>query len=271
MHDRAPQIREMTGLSTGASWTDALRRRLVGPLILAVAAGFLMSATGAFGTGAAPVLQRTVYWVAEMVLGTLIAISARPLIQRTGLFHQWMWAEAAVVILVITTVGAPTIWLITTLTFAETLRGADIEFFIAPVAILSTAMTVLNYALQREPPITHAAPATAAPPRFLDRLPGHLRGAEVLAVEAEDHYLRIHTDRGQTMILMRLADAVAELEGIEGAQTHRSWWVARTAVIDAQRGEGRATLTLAGGLSAPVSRTYARALRDAGWFNGAKA
>ncbi len=230
-----------------------------------------MSATGAFGTGAAPVLHRTVYWVMQMLLGTLIALSARPLIQKTGLFHRWMWAEAAVVILVITTVGAPTIWLITSLTFRERLIGGDIEYFIAPVAILSTAMTVLNYALQREPPTTHAAPTAAAPPRFLDRLPGQLRGAEVLAVEAEDHYLRVHTDQGQTLILMRLADAVAELEGIEGAQTHRSWWVARTAVIGAQRGEGRATLTLAGGLNAPVSRTYARALRDAGWFGVGKA
>jgi hypothetical protein len=38
---------------------------------------------------------------------------------------------------------------------------------------------------------------------------------------------------------------VAELEGIEGAQTHRSWWVAKAAVRDAKRGDGRATLTLA--------------------------
>ena len=65
---------------------------------------------------------------------------------------------------------------------------------------------------------------------------------------------------------MRLSDAVAELEGIEGAQTHRSWWVARTAVEGAQRGDGRATLSLKGGVEAPVSRAYAKALREAGWF-----
>jgi DNA-binding LytR/AlgR family response regulator len=65
---------------------------------------------------------------------------------------------------------------------------------------------------------------------------------------------------------MRLADAVAELEGVEGAQTHRSWWVAKDAILDARRGEGRATLNLRGGIEAPVSRTYARSLREAGWF-----
>jgi len=47
---------------------------------------------------------------------------------------------------------------------------------------------------------------------------------------------------------------------------HRSWWVARDAVTDARRGDGKATLTLANGVEAPVSRAYAKALREAGWF-----
>jgi DNA-binding LytR/AlgR family response regulator len=65
---------------------------------------------------------------------------------------------------------------------------------------------------------------------------------------------------------MRLGDAVAELEGIEGAQVHRSWWVARDAITDAQRGDGRATLKLRDGAEVPVSRTYARVLRESGWI-----
>lgn len=65
---------------------------------------------------------------------------------------------------------------------------------------------------------------------------------------------------------MRFSDALDELEGLEGAQTHRSWWVARDAVQAVSRGDGRATLTLEGGLNAPVSRRYAKALRDTGWY-----
>jgi len=65
---------------------------------------------------------------------------------------------------------------------------------------------------------------------------------------------------------MRLGDALAELEGLEGAQTHRSWWVSRHAVVEARRADGRAVLKLKSGAEAPVSRTYARALREAGWF-----
>ncbi|MDB5460698.1 MAG: DNA-binding response regulator, partial [Caulobacteraceae bacterium] len=91
-------------------------------------------------------------------------------------------------------------------------------------------------------------------------------GGELYAVQAEDHYLRLHTSRGTDLILLRLADAVAELEGIEGAQTHRSWWVAKAAVTDVRRADGRATLTLRNGVEAPVSRSYTGALRDGGWF-----
>jgi DNA-binding LytR/AlgR family response regulator len=71
---------------------------------------------------------------------------------------------------------------------------------------------------------------------------------------------------GQDLILMRLSDAVSELEGLEGAQTHRSWWVAKDAVTGAERGDGRATLTLKDGSEVPVSRAYARTLRAEGWF-----
>ncbi|MGH7028744.1 LytTR family DNA-binding domain-containing protein, partial [Brevundimonas sp.] len=139
--------------------------------------------------------------------------------------------------------------------------------FLPPVALITAVLSALNVFLGRERPVeTHAAAPGAAPARFLDRLPPRLRGARLIAVQAEDHYLRLHTDAGSDLILMRLSDALTELEGLEGAQTHRSWWVARDAVASVARGDGRAALTLDGGSVAPVSRRYARALREAGWW-----
>ena len=131
------------------------------------------------------------------------------------------------------------------------------------VLLITAGMTAIGMALEQKTVTTEAG---EGPPRFFDRLPPRLRGAAIHAVQAEDHYLRIHTDRGSDLILMRLSDAVTELEGLEGAQTHRSWWVARDAVQDVKRGDGRATLTLDGGLVVPVSRRHARALRAAGWY-----
>jgi DNA-binding LytR/AlgR family response regulator len=101
--------------------------------------------------------------------------------------------------------------------------------------------------------------------RFLDRVPDKLKGGAIYAVQAEDHYLRIRTSKGSDLILMRLSDAIAELEGIEGAQTHR-WWVAKDGIAEVKRAEGRVALSLKDGSEAPVSRPNVRALRESGWI-----
>ena len=139
----------------------------------------------------------------------------------------------------------------------------------APAGVLQLPTVPLDQPLplaKVEAPAAPPAPEGALPPRFLTRLPSRFADAELWAVEAQDHYLRVHTSRGDDLILMRLADALVELDGLEGARTHRSWWVARDAVMGVERGDGRATLSLKGGLQAPVSRAYAKALREAGWF-----
>ena len=138
---------------------------------------------------------------------------------------------------------------------------------------VSAGIAALGWLVDRAfagPPgvVTHA-PATGAAPfsvRFLERLPPKLRGAVIYAISAEDHYLRLHTSKGADLILMRLTDAIAELEGLEGAQVHRSWWVARDAVESARREGVKLTLILKGGVEAPVSRPNIRPWREAGWY-----
>jgi DNA-binding LytR/AlgR family response regulator len=71
---------------------------------------------------------------------------------------------------------------------------------------------------------------------------------------------------GETMILMRLADAIRELAALEGLQTHRSWWVARQGLADVTKGDGRVTLKLKSGVEAPVSRANLKVVKDAGWL-----
>ena len=66
--------------------------------------------------------------------------------------------------------------------------------------------------------------------------------------------------------LPELRDAIAELDGIDGLQVHRSWWVARGAVSDVQREGRNIRLTLDTGVEAPVSRANVQVLKDAGWI-----
>lgn len=120
------------------------------------------------------------------------------------------------------------------------------------------------------PSVEAAAPAptdTASPPRatLVDRLPQQLKAAEIWALSAEDHYVRVHTALGSALILMRLTDAVACMAGVEGARVHRSWWVARAGVKDVRRRTEGGVVTLKDGTQAPVSRRHVATIEALAW------
>lgn len=275
---RQPEIRETPGglreqPPTAAHATRAAgrmsglwRRPVVRIVGFSAAVGFFLSFVSAFDTGEIPFLRRTALFLAFSVFGGFISAGA----VRWAGWLSWSrgapWRRFAFVGAVMTLVMGTAVWIVVGVADPDSFRLVLLPQYLAVSLVMSTILTGVAYAVFRPTTVTHAGPAGSAPPRFLARLPAALKGAELWAVQAEDHYLRIHSSRGSDLILMRLADAVAELDGIEGAQTHRSWWVARAAVRDVRRGEGRATLVLANGLEAPVSRSHARTLREAGWF-----
>ena len=267
MRERTDQLRKAGPAAVRASPAAAfLARRGRGLLIALVAAAF-MTAVGALGSYSMPLPVRAAYWFSLMLIGAACGEVASTLVERGGWMEEHPFLRGLAIAAGLTVPVTVIVWAMTTFVFEGSRPSLPrLLWLAAPTFLITSAMTALNYATERRPRETHAAPEGGAPPRFLDRLPAKLRGAAVFAVEAEDHYLRLHTSKGQDLILMRLADAVTELEGVEGAQTHRSWWVARSAVADARRGDGRATLTLQDGAEVPVSRTYAKALREAGWF-----
>jgi DNA-binding LytR/AlgR family response regulator len=69
---------------------------------------------------------------------------------------------------------------------------------------------------------------------------------------------RVHTDAGCELVLMRFAEAVEELERAHGYRLHRSWWAAAEAIEAVQWNRGQRRGPPGGGISAPVSRSYAR-------------
>jgi hypothetical protein len=250
------------------TFSISIDRSLIRGLLIAEGAALVLALTGAFGMDQVPLWVRLAYWCPMMLVGALWGILASRLIEKHIDLDRRPWLMAGALTALISGPTAVSVWAVTSLVFNgdRTLHLSGLPNFFVPVLIVTGTLSLLNVFLARTPVQTHAATQGAAPARFPDRLPPKLRGATIHAVESEDHYLRIHTDRGSDLILMRLSDALTELEGLEGAQTHRSWWVARDAVREVARGEGRATLTLPGGIEAPVSRRYARALRDAGWY-----
>ncbi len=242
-----------------------------------------MAFVGAFGTGGIALLPRLGYWLILMESGALIGIGASTCIRGWQRLSHRPLAEGALISLMI----ALPLTLVTTGTTAMFfgprtfgLSGA-ITMFVA-VFVVTAAITAINYLAGRTVPVVPApvaaveAPAPAPVPvpvpslpprpRLAERLPPHLRVAELIALEAEDHYVRVHTTAGSDLLLLRFTDAVAELDDLNGARTHRSWWVARSAVRSATRADGRGELTLGNGIVVPVSRSALPVLQRDGWF-----
>lgn len=101
------------------------------------------------------------------------------------------------------------------------------------------------------------------PSHFLDRIPAWL-GRDLLALSAEDHYLRLHTALGSDLILCRLGEAEDALAAVPGLRVHRSWWVALAGVRGTRKVGEKQFLIMANGLEVPVSRSYLLAARAAG-------
>lgn len=135
-----------------------------------------------------------------------------------------------------------------------------------PAATVPAAATVSAATAPDVATVEHVA--TAAPRgmrlALLGRVRPERRGA-LLAIKAEGHYLQVYTDAGSDLILYRLSNALLELGAEDGAQVHRSWWVAARALAP-QRHCDR--LVLVNGVEVPVSRSYRIAARRRGWLTG---
>lgn len=91
--------------------------------------------------------------------------------------------------------------------------------------------------------------------------------ADIGAIVAEDHYLRLWLADGRSpLVLYRFGDAVRELVGVDGLQVHRGSWVAASAVAGAVREGRRWRLLLASGDSVPVSESFLPEVRARGWL-----
>jgi LytTr DNA-binding domain len=265
-------IRETSGPPI-SEWQVSIRIMAVG-----IMAGLFLGFIGPFGTYEALYTGwRLAYWVSLMVCGTLFFpvayIVAREQFERRSI-SPWVYvpmvAAAGAVPMMVVVIG------VTSAMFSEVMKFR-LDNYLRVVGI-SLPMVVIHHLFtqwqkQRTLPTiaTPPVPTTIAEPQIIraklvQRLPGRL-GSDILCLQMEDHYVRVHTSLGQEMILMRMRDAIAEMEGIDGIQVHRSWWVARHAVTSAKRDGKSATLTLSTKAEVPVARDRVTDLKAAGWLS----
>jgi hypothetical protein len=260
VREQAAQFRERLGRAIHASWVvESLRS-----VVFSTGVGVFLGVVGAFGTNGYPVLPRLLIFTFIGLGAGLIVAACVALAERAPILAASPTLRRVVISLAVAPLTGVWVWLVISYAFMSGPTMTALLISLGYTALLTGPMALLSWLVFR--PRRTMTAAGPDPATFLQRLPVRLRGAEVYAVEAEDHYLRLHTSKGSDLILMRLSDAIAELEGIEGAQVHRSWWVAKTALADVRRSGGRTVLKLKDGAEAPVSRANVRALKLAGWF-----
>lgn len=275
-------------VQTGSHQRD-LARRIIIDLAAMTAIGVFLAIIGPFGSIAAPLPERLVTWIGFAWLGYACYRPMQSIAtwgERALALPRWGVLAAAVLVGTVPMTFA--VLAVNNLPLGE-LRWPSFEVLAGTyfsVLVIGGAVTVLfnlvqgrggsagaqvaSLAAVPEPepmppqPPPAPSPAPAANP-LLDQLPAEI-GSEIIALEMEDHYVRVHTMLGSALVLMRMRDAVALLGDLEGMQVHRSWWVARGAVEDVLRDGRNVRLRLARGIEAPVARANITALRDARWI-----
>ncbi len=243
------------------------RHPVVTGFAVATAVGLTLGTIGPFGSylnGSLPV--RLGYWVVCLWAGWLTFGVSLPILTRSATARGlsiWLWGPPAVAVLAV--VPAVLSRLLATKMWPVVAQVGWVEWY-GQCLVISGLATIGIFWFGRSrsgrPPGTGPNPHSADP---RDRLPARL-GRTVLCLQMEDHYVRVHTPLGSTLVLMSLSQAMAGLKGVEGVQTHRSWWVARSAIAGVVEDGRKLRLRLSGGLEAPVSRARVGILREQGWL-----
>jgi hypothetical protein len=93
-------------------------------------------------------------------------------------------------------------------------------------------------------------------PGFMQRMPVDVGLDDILAIKAEQHYIRVFTANRDYMLLHRFSDAVHELGTDIGMQVHRSYWINRKAIASIRPRAKKFQVELVTGERVPVSTPY---------------
>jgi hypothetical protein len=247
-----PLADHRTGLTTLLRWVGC-----------AVLAGAILAALGPFGSyrnGGPAILA--IFWIASTVLGLLIYGSTALLVSRAVPVRSPLIWPALIGVALIASIPealatrAGALWLWPNL--AE--ERLSLATWFSQTLLIAVVMVFAFHLLSRRAaPVTNDAPALPNV-KVAKELP-----RDVLALQMEDHYVRLHRPTGSDLMLMPLGDAIAGLK-VEGLRIHRSWWVARHAVTAIEGNARSMKVHLSNDITAPVARSAVVHLKTAGWL-----
>ena len=243
------------------------------PFLAAIPVGLLLGFAGPFGSYPAyPTATRYAFWIGLTAAGAVAAVAADAVLPRTR-FRAGSIRIGAVALISALPMTFVVAW---TMSVVQPGRFFSPQQLPALFAAVTAVQLLVAYATTITAPTADGAEPSgrssalpdpgreaippAIPSAFLSRLPPGI-GSDIIALETEDHYLRVHALGGSALILMRMADAVALLDPQLGAQVHRRWWVAQAAVAGIRTEGQRLSLRLIDNSLVPVGRTFSAAVK----------
>lgn len=113
-----------------------------------------------------------------------------------------------------------------------------------------------------EPPASSVAAQEGDDSGLLKQLRRLRRLSEIDVLKAEEHYVRVHGKGVQELVARRFGSALKQLEGEDGFQVHRSFWVRKDAIIEVKDTGRRISLLVRDGSEIPVSKRYHALVRQ---------
>ncbi|EEB70665.1 sensory transduction protein LytT, putative [Ruegeria sp. R11] len=220
--------------------------------------------------------ERLVYWGATILMSAVLMTFLSIYAHRLTEAHSWNWIFVAVlagVAGILPVVG--TIYLAEGIAtgFAQGwFNAAGFATLVVSVAPPLIAVTLVVNALiefqlrEKEPdalqPVADRSPEIPPLTMLQSKLPHHL-GHDIVSVQAQDHYVEVTTPKGSAMVLMRLGDAVRDLEPLGGLQVHRSWWINLAHIMRTEKGTSGPELVLTSEQRIPVGRSFRAEFKNA--------
>lgn len=239
-----------------------LRADLTRPGTIVLLAGItgVLTLMGPFETGTQlRPLPRLAYWAA-LAVPTYAAGSLGHIIMRQRLSGRVGAAGMAIFSAIAAAISVSSLVVaLNALILGHLPPAAEMPGFLLTSGGIAAIVSLLFSALDHE--AEGAAPPSSPP--LLERLPHDKRGP-LVAISAEDHYVRVRTIRGEEMVLMRLTDAIAQTHPARGIRVHRSHWVAIDQISAVRRLGERTELSMSHGPAIPVSRASLKVLKEAG-------
>lgn len=230
-------------------------------VLLPLMAGLFLGILAPFGSGSLGFIGRFVFWI-----GLTFAGGTGALIARVGLLRLQSDAPDPMLVLAMSA-GATLAVCPFVLAMFGTLSLPSVLVSLFYIWVISLSISTVGLIAERAKNPAAGPLNEIAAPDLLERLPPKFRDKTLYALTSEDHYVRVITEIGDHLVLMRLTDAEKEVSPLAGVKTHRSWWVAEKGVANIQRKQGKMLITLNNGVDVPVSRAGAQRVKDAGWLS----